>query len=106
MSLAAEISKDDPLWKYSDPKMVSRKMIAYSQDKVKVYRSTRKDKKYMIYHPNTGRKVHFGQMKYKDYTKHKDETRRNRYLARAEGIRGNWQNDKFSPNNLSIHILW
>ena len=106
MSLAADISKDDPIWEYSNPRRVSRKMERYSDGKVEVYRSTRKDKKYMIYHPDTNKKVHFGQMGYEDYTKHKDKSRRERYLARATNIRGNWENDAYSPNNLSIHILW
>ena len=41
-----------------------------------------------------------------DYTKHKDEKRRKSYLARAKGIKGDWKNNKYSANNLSIHLLW
>ena len=53
-----------------------------------------------------GKIVHFGQMGYEDYTKHKDKDRRARYLARAENMHGEWRNKPFSPNNLSIHLLW
>ena len=35
-----------------------------------------------------------------------DEERKKRYLKRASNIRGNWKNNPYSPNNLSLHILW
>lgn len=28
------------------------------------------------------------------------------YLARATNIKGKWRENKYSPNNLSIHLLW
>jgi hypothetical protein len=40
------------------------------------------------------------------------EKKRKAYLARARcpgrgtKIKGDWQQDKFSPNNLAIHLLW
>jgi hypothetical protein len=34
-----------------------------------------------------------------------DEHRR-RYLARATKIKGDWKKERYSPNNLAIHILW
>jgi hypothetical protein len=82
------------------------KMATYSDGKVEVFRSTRKDKKYMIFHPQTGEKVHFGHIAYQDFTKHKDKERRRRYLERARNINGNWKDDTYSPNNLSMNILW
>lgn len=45
-------------------------------------------------------------MGYEDYTKHHDDKRRKNYLTRANSIKGNWRTDKYSPNNLSIHLLW
>jgi len=27
-------------------------------------------------------------------------------LARAKGIRGDWKKNKYSSNNLAIHVLW
>ena len=45
-------------------------------------------------------------MGYEDFTKHKDEERRKDYRRRAENIKGNWKNNKYSPNNLAINILW
>lgn len=32
--------------------------------------------------------------------------KRNLYLKRSKNIKGNWKENKISPNNLSIHILW
>jgi hypothetical protein len=77
-------------------------------DPVVLKRSEKADKKYkVIISPASGRSktVHFGS-KLEDYTKHQDEDRRKRYLARAKGIKGEWRNDKYSPNNLAIHLLW
>jgi hypothetical protein len=34
------------------------------------------------------------------------EKRREAYLKRSAGIRGNWASNKFSPNNLARKILW
>ena len=89
--------------KYSDFKKVNNKANQlYNRP---VFISTRKDKKYMIM--NDSKKfIHFGAMGYSDFTKHLDENRRRLYLARATKIKGNWKSDKFSPNNLSIHLLW
>jgi hypothetical protein len=54
----------------------------------------------------TGKWIHFGAIPYEDYTKHKDQERRERYLNRAENIKGSWRQNKYSPNNLAIHLLW
>jgi len=70
-----------------------------------VYISNRKNKKYMI-HDNSGKYIHFGDSRYADFTFHNDTERRARYLARATKISGPWRNKEFSPNNLSIHLLW
>ena len=59
----------------------------------------------MVTRPD-GKIVHFGQMGYEDFTRHKDKTRRKNYLTRSRKIRGNWKSDKYSPNNLSINLLW
>lgn len=59
-----------------------------------------------------GRKVKFGRVGYKDHliytlTKDKDaDKEREKYLARATKIKGDWKDDKFSPNSLAINILW
>ena len=53
-----------------------------------------------------GKKIHFGSLLYQDYTKHKDKKRRESSLKRASKIKGNWKQNPFSPNMLSIVLLW
>ena len=60
----------------------------------------------MVLNPNTSKYVYFGAMGYEDFTKHNDVNRRKNYLIRSENIVGKWKDDKYSPNNLSRHILW
>ena len=47
----------------------------------------------------------FGQKGYSDFTKHKNVTRRARYLTRHRGMGENWQ-DPTTPGALSRWILW
>ena len=75
--------------------------------------STRLTKKYMIYNPYTHKFVHFGGMFYLDYTKYRQiydkktaDLHRTRYLNRALNIKGEWRDDHYSPNFLSILLLW
>ena len=70
-----------------------------------VFLSTRKNKKYMIKNDNN-KFVHFGQLKYEDFTKHLDKQRQELYLKRATKIRGSWKDNIYSPNMLSIVLLW
>lgn len=92
--------------KYSDFRQAQKKAEEYLGKDALLRLSRTKNKKYDIVNPNTGKIVSFGQMGYEDYTKHKDPVRRQRYLARATKMKGDWKDDKYSPNNLSIHILW
>ncbi len=90
---------------YSNPKTALQNAKLYLGQDVELLRSTRKDKKYMI-EDDKGKLIHFGQMGYEDYTKHKNEIRRQNYLKRATKIKGDWKENKYSPNNLAINILW
>lgn len=40
-----------------------------------------------------------------DYTKHKDKTRKQRYISRHSGMGENW-NKPDTPGALSLHVLW
>lgn len=95
----------NPLELFSNYNEAKRKTREYLGQDVKLLISPRKDKKYRIFDPN-GKAVDFGQMGYEDYTKHRDDKRRERYLKRAKNIKGNWKNNPYSPNNLSMNILW
>lgn len=97
----------DEILKYSNPLKAQENAIKYLGKDALLYLSKRKDKKYMIQDPN-GKWVHFGQLSppYSDFTRHQNEQRRQHYLKRSNLIKGNWRNNKFSPNNLSRNILW
>lgn len=90
--------------KYSDPDVVFRKANKLFDEPFEFNISTRKNKKYMIKGDFTDNKwVHFGQMLYEDYTKHKDKERREKFLNRNRS----WANkDKGSPAYLSYYLLW
>ena len=91
--------------RYSNPTEVYRRAKKYLGKTVKIGLSTKKEKKYMVTTPH-GNIVHFGQMGYEDYTKHKNKTRRKNYLTRSRKIKGDWKKNKYSSNNLAIHLLW
>ena len=98
---------------YSNFDTVFLKARHYYGKNVKLLQSSRKAKKYMIYNPYNNKFVHFGQMGYKDFTKYVQlydlETaneHRKKYLKRALKIRGNWKDNPYSPNFLSMLLLW
>lgn len=99
------MTKLEDLLQYSNPSKVAQNSIDYFGKHIPIYISSQPAKKYMVQKPD-GKLVHFGQMGYSDFTKHLDKTRQSNYLKRAMKIRGNWFNDLYSPNSLSIHLLW
>ena len=98
----------------SDYETVLKRAKHYYGNDTILLASTRATKKYMIYNPNNNKFVHFGGMGYLDYTKCRQlydlETanlHRNRYLNRALNIKNeDWRNNPYSPNFLSILLLW
>ena len=91
------------LVKISSPKEVYKLFLELGYDKyTDIYVSTRKDKKYMVIHPITNKKIHFGSTM-EDYTYHKDDIRKKSFLTRN----AKWNKlDKFTPANLSYNLLW
>ena len=87
------------------PKLALKQLKKYYGNDVDLYLSSSKNKKYMVFDED-GKKIHFGSILYEDYTKHKDKKRRLNYLKRASNIKGNWRQNPFSPNMLSIILLW
>lgn len=77
--------------------------------KVTYQKSTRKDKKWMTTTPS-GKVVHWGDPKMKDYTQHHSKKRRKNYRSRHAGIRlknGSRAIDKkWSPAWLSYNVTW
>jgi len=91
--------------KFTNPSIAQQKAYRYLGKHAHLYRSTRKHKKYQIMNPEN-HWVHFGQLGYEDFTKHRDQKRRKNYLTRTAKIRGNWRQNKYSANNLARNILW
>ena len=88
---------------YSNPNQVYKNAVELLGDDVDIRFSTRKDKKYMVLNPYTNKWVHFGQMGFEDYTKHKDDIRRHKFIIRNN----KWLNaDEYTPAYLSIYLLW
>ena len=102
---AIKIPSTNIIWKYSNPRKSQKLAYKYFGANAKIYRSSRKNKKYMIQDDNK-RWVHFGQIPYEDFTKHNDTRRRRNYLTRSGRIKGDWKKHKYSANNLARKILW
>lgn len=84
---------------------VAKMAVAEGYDTARIFPPTREGKKLSYLTPD-GRRVNFGNVAYESYDAHMDQQRRTRYLRRARSIRGNWQTDRYSPNNLAIRTLW
>lgn len=71
-------------------------------------KSDRKGKKYKVVFVSSEGKTkttHFGATGYQDFTMHRDELRKERYIARHDRGRENW-NDPTTPGALSRWLLW
>jgi len=100
-----DIDKNDNLYKISNPKKAQKNAFEYLGPNAILYKSEKSKKKYKILNPNTNKYIHFGS-DMEDYLYHQNEDRRDNYLKRSSNIKGNWKNNPYSPNNLSINILW
>ncbi len=96
----------EKLRRFSNPEQAQKRAYTYLGKTARLFPSTNSNKKYDIYDKKNNRWVHFGQIGYEDYTKHKDKTRRKNYLNRSAKIRGDWKQNPYSANNLSRKILW
>ena len=65
----------------------------------KLEKSTRSDKKYMVTTPS-GKKIHFGASGYEDYTIHKDNFRKDRYISRHQS------NEDWTLNGIDTAGFW
>ena len=72
-----------------------------------IRKSHRREKKWDAVFDKNGKEkiVPFGQKGYSDFTKHKNVTRKNRYLKRHSGMGEHW-NKPDTPGALSKWILW
>lgn len=104
--LAIDAPKSNKIWGFSNPIIAQSKSNKYFGEKVDLYLADDNKHKYKVFDPNINKWIKFGSIKYQDYTHHKNIDRMKRYRARAENIKGNWKNNPYSPNNLSLEILW
>jgi len=94
------------LFLYSNPRQAQRMAYKYLGRTAKLYPARNSEKKYSIYDKKNDKWINFGQLGYEDYTKHHDKARRKNYLTRTKYMRGDWQKNRYSANNLSRNILW
>ena len=94
------------LMSVSDPSIVKLNLKKYLGSTYDLYISDKLNKKYCIFDISTNQFIHFGDLRYQDFSKHHDIERRERYLKRALNMKGDWKNNKKSPNNLAINLLW
>jgi hypothetical protein len=69
------------------------------------YKSDKPGKKYYII-TNDNKKVYFGSSNYSDFTIHKDEARRQRYVARHEKNESKFWNDPNTASYWALKYLW
>jgi hypothetical protein len=98
------MSDKKDILKYSNPKIVYMKAYDLFGDDIDIEISTRNNKKYMIRGNFSNWKwIHFGNYGMLDYTKHKNEKRRNNFLTRNN----KWKYaDEDTPAFLSYNLLW
>ena len=72
---------------------------------VVIEKSTRKDKKYMAT-LNSNKHIHFGQSGYSDYSQHKDDERKQRYIARHKANEDWTKSGIDTAGFYSKNILW
>ena len=112
MNYLCKTKKHQPLhfrkqiYKYTDPRQAQKMARKYLGKTVRLYPSSNPKKKYEICDPVHRKWVHFGQIGYEDFTRHKNKKRRKNYLTRTAKMRGDWKSNKYSANNLSRNILW
>jgi len=94
--------KYEELLKYSNPQKVKKLVKKYLGDDVKLFVSTRKDKKYMVQDPD-GKMIHFGQMGFADFSLTDDLVKQKKFRNRNK----KWADaDTYTPAWLSYHLLW
>ncbi len=71
-----------------------------------LFYSPHKSKKFRIYDPIFDKWVDFGNINEKDFTKHKNENLRQKFIKKISKSRGDWRENPFSPQRLTIEILW
>jgi hypothetical protein len=91
----------ETLRKYSDPDRVLRNAQKHLGQDVQIMESTRKDKKFMVFHDNKW--IHFGMKGYVDFSKSQDRTQLQKFQSRNRRFK---DAPKWTPSYLSYYLLW
>lgn len=95
-------NKETDILNYSDPDKVWKNAIKYLKKDIVIALSTKKNKKYMVQNPD-GKFIHFGEMKFKDFTLTRDKEKQRLFKLRN----AKWaKQDKYTPGWLSYFLLW
>ena len=87
----------------SNPSKVFQNARKTYGNNVKIDISDRKNKKYMIFDPHKKKYIHFGDIKYSDFTKTQDDEKRRLFRLRNN----KWQDSPmYSASHMSYWILW
>jgi|TARA_B110000285_G_scaffold22754_1_gene21973 hypothetical protein len=87
----------------SNPSKVFQNARKIYGNNVKIDISDRKNKKYMIFDPHKKKYIHFGDIKYSDFTKTQDDEKRRLFRLRNH----KWQDSPmYSASHMSYWILW
>jgi hypothetical protein len=98
-----DVPKNHEIYNYSNPEKLRKIADSKGFKKDTIYLSDKPNKKYMLFHPKTNKKIHFGQMGYQDLLYHNDELRRMRFKNRNK----KWNDfDKYTPAYISYNLLW
>lgn len=88
-------------------KQVENALHKHYGKNVKLEESNKKDKKFMILNPATGKYVHFGQKGFLDYYLDTNPTTREKRRANFRRRNAKWANaEKWSPAHLAYYVLW
>ena len=92
----------DRIYEVSNPELVLKQLKKYYGNEIDLYLSSSRNKKYMVYNED-GKKIHFGDLRYADYTKTKNKLKRDNFRTRNK----KWKDaDKYTPAHLSYYLLW
>jgi len=88
----------------SNPERVYQKFVEFGLDRFSTIEiSPNKNKKYVVQLKSNGKKIHFGDIRYQDFTFHQDEIRRDNFRNRNH----KWSDaEVFTSMWLSFFLLW
>jgi hypothetical protein len=88
----------------SNPERVYQKFVEFGLDRFSTIEiSPNKNKKYVVQLKSNGKKIHFGDIRYQDFTFHQDEIRRDNFMRRNH----RWADaEVFTSMWLSFFLLW